>query len=204
MKFYNSIGPNPQVVRIFAKEKNIDLPMQEIDLMAGENRRAPYNTDVNPAGQLPALEMDNGAVITEVTAICEYLEELHPDPNLIGSTPEERAETRMWVRRIDLNILEPMGQGFRYAEGLKLFENRVHCIPQAADDLKATARENLEWLDAQMDGKTYICGNRFSLADIPLFCWLSFMPNVGQELDPKNKNLVAWQKKMAARSSASA
>ena len=204
MKFYNSIGPNPQVVRMFASEKGIDLPSQEIDLMAGENRRAPYNTEVNPTGQLPALQLDNGQVITEVTAICEYLEELHPEPCIIGATPEERAETRMWVRRIDLNILEPMGQGFRYAEGLKLFGDRVHCIPHAADDLKAIAREGLEWLDAQMDGKAYICGDRFSLADIPLYCWLTFMPDVGQPLDPKNKNLVAWQEKVAARPSSSA
>jgi len=204
MKLYNSMGPNPHIVRVFAAEKGIDLPLQKVDLMGGENRRAPYNVDVNPTGQLPALELDNGTCIAEVTAICEYLEELHPDPILIGTNPEERAETRMWVRRIDLNIIEPMGQGFRYAEGMKLFKNRVHCIPQASDDLKATARENLEWLDAQMEGKTYLCGDRFSLADIPLFCWLRFMSSVGQTLDTKNKNIIAWQEKVAARPSISA
>ena len=80
-------------------------------------------------------------MLAEITAICEYVDEKKKDtPSLIGDTPEERAETRMWTRRIDLNIVEPALNGFRFAEGLKLFENRVRCIPEAADGLKATAQ----------------------------------------------------------------
>jgi len=116
MKLYNSVGPNPQVVRMFIAEKGMDIPKQEVDLMGGENRRPPFNSTVNVAGQLPALELDNGKTISEITAICEYLEEVGKGPALIGATPEERAETRMWVRRIDLNICEPMANGFRAAE----------------------------------------------------------------------------------------
>ena len=130
MKLINSVGPNPHVVRMFAAEKGIALELEQIDLMAGENRKEPFLSK-NPSGQSPALQLDNGSYITEITAICEYLDEKFPGRSLLGSTPEERAETRMWTRRIDLNIVEPGANGFRFAEGFKLFQNRIHCIPQA-------------------------------------------------------------------------
>ena len=101
MKLYSSIGPNPRVVNMFTAEKGLDLAKTDVDLRGGENRREPY-LQVNPAGQTPALELDSGDRVTEVTAICEYLEEKHPDPPLIGKTAEERAETRMWTGRVDL------------------------------------------------------------------------------------------------------
>ena len=151
MLFYNSVGPNPRVVRLFMAERGIDLPRTEIDLRGGENRQPPYLAK-NPAGQMPCLELDDGAVITEITAICEYLDEITPGPSLIGATARERAETRMWTRRIDLNIVEPLANGFRFSQGLKLFQNRIRCIPQAADDLKATAQERLAWLDGLIAG----------------------------------------------------
>src|SRR5437868_1896733 len=119
MKLYNSGGPNPRMVRMFMAEKGVSPERVEIDLRGGENRREPY-MKVNPAGQTPALVLDDGTVITEITAICEYVDEIKKDtPSLIGDTPEERANTRMWARRIDLNILEPATNGFRFAEGLK-------------------------------------------------------------------------------------
>ena len=88
MKLYNSIGPNPRMVRMFAAEKGLSLSMVEIDLMGGENRQPDYAGGVNVAGQTPALALDDGQVISEITVICEYLEEKHPTPALIGSTPE--------------------------------------------------------------------------------------------------------------------
>ncbi len=203
MKFYNSIGPNPHVVKMFMAEKGLTLPREEINLMAGENRQAPYVAK-NPTGQMPALELDDGVVLAEITAICEYLDELHPTPPLIGSTPEERAVTRMWARRIDLNIVEPMANGFRYSQGLQLFENRMRCIPQAADDLKAIAKEKLAWLDGQIEGKTWICGDRFTLADILLFCFIEFGAQVGQPVDGANTNIAAWRERVKARPSAAA
>jgi glutathione S-transferase len=206
MKFYNSRGPNPRMVRMFMAEKGIDnIPKVEIDLLAGENRREPYTTKVNPAGQCPALELDDGTVIAEITAICEYLDEVKKDtPSLIGDTPAERAATRMWVRRIDLNIVEPGANGFRFSEGLKMFENRVRCIPEAAEGLKATARDKLAWLDGLMGAKPFVGGNKISLADILLFPFVDFMGNVKQPLDPVNKNLTAWYERMKARPSAAA
>ena len=203
MKFYNSIGPNPRVVKMFMAEKGIDLPKERVDLMAGANRQEPYLSK-NPAGQMPALELDDGVVICEILPICEYVEETHPTPPLIGTDAEQRGVTRMWTRRIDLNICEPLTNGFRFAEGLRLFENRVHVIPQAADDLKAIARERLTWLDGLVAGRQWIVGDRFTLADIHLFVFLQFGAQVGQALDPANKNLAAWKDRVAARPSAAA
>jgi glutathione S-transferase len=204
MKLYNSIGPNPHVVRMFMKEKGIELPTVKIDLMTAENRSEPY-VSKNPSGQCPCLELDDGTYIAEITVICEYLDEVKKDTSsLIGSTPQERAETRMWVRRIDLNICEPMANGFRFAEGLKMFQSRIRVIPEAAEGLKATARDKLAWLDKQMDGKDYVAGKRFTLADILLFCFVDFGNSVGQKLDPALKNLNSWFERVKARPSAAA
>ena len=169
MKVYDSFGPNPRVLRMFLLEKNVDLPKITIDLMGAENRRAPY-TDKNPGGQVPALELDDGRVIGETVAIFEYLEEKYPDPPLIGRTPEERAEARMWQRRVELKITEHLYNGFRFAEGVELFRPRMRVLPEAADGLKATARDNLAWLDGLLQGKQFIAGDRFTMADIPVAC----------------------------------
>ena len=158
----------------------------------------------NPAGQCPALQLEDGRVITEITAICEYLDEKHPNPPLIGTTPEEKAETRMWARRVDLNVCEPMANGFRFGEGLKMFQNRIRCIPQAADDLKATAQDKLTWLDGLMQGKQYLAGNRFTMADILLFSFVDFFGKVGQPINEENKNIKAWYDRVKARPSAAA
>ncbi len=204
MKFYNSVGPNPRMVRMFMAEKGIDIPKVEVDLRGGENRREPY-TKLNPAGQMPALELDDGTVLAEITAICEYLDEKKKDtPSLIGDTPEERAKTRMWARRIDLNIVEPAANGFRFSEGLKLFQNRIRCIPEAADGLKATARDKLAWLNGLMGANPFVCGAKLTIADILLFAFVDFMKQVGQPLDPANANLAAWYERMKARPSAAA
>ncbi|MBC7635344.1 MAG: glutathione S-transferase N-terminal domain-containing protein, partial [Acetobacteraceae bacterium] len=190
MKFYDSVGPNPRVVRIFAAEKGITLDSTKIDLRGGENRQPAYMAK-NPFGQLPALELDNGQVISEITALCEYLDEIGGGTTLIGTNAAERAETRMWVRRIDLNIIEAIGNGFRFGAGLKMFENRIHCIPQAADDFKAIAQEWLVKLDAMIAGRNYIVGDRMTLADILLCVFLEFGAQVGQPINPDNKNIVA-------------
>jgi glutathione S-transferase len=203
MKFYNSMGPNPRVVKMFMAEKGLDIPRVEVDLMGGENRKEPHLSR-NPAGQLPVLELDSGQAIAEIIPICEYIDETHPNPPLVGTTPEERAETRMWTRRIDLNICEPMANGFRFSNGLRLFENRVRCIPQAADDLKAIAKEKLAWLDGLIEGRDFIVGDKITLADILLFGFIEFGAQVGQPLDPANANLSAWRERMAARPSAAA
>ncbi|WP_149537261.1 glutathione S-transferase family protein [Siccirubricoccus phaeus] len=203
MKLYDSIGPNPRVVRIFIAERGIDLPRETLDLMGGENRLPPHLAR-NPMGQLPCLELDDGSHLSEIIPICEYLDEITPGPSLIGATPRERAETRMWLRRIDLNIVEPLINGFRFSQGLKLFKDRVRCIPEAAEGLKAVAQDNLAKLDGLLAGKQFVCQERLTLADILLFAFLDFGNQVKQPINPAFTALVAHHAMMAARPSAQA
>ena len=203
MKFYNSIGPNPRVVKMFMAEKGLDIPRVEVNLMAGENRQEAHLAR-NPSGQTPALELDDGVILSEILPICEYLDEIHPSPPLIGTTAEERAVTRMWTRRVDLNICEPMANGFRFSNGLGLFKDRLYTIPQAADDLKTIAKTKLAWLDGLIAGRDWIVGDRFTLADILLFSFLEFGAQVGQPLEAGNETLTAWQARVAARPSVAA
>jgi len=203
MKLINSIGPNPQVVRTFAAEKGIKLETETIDIMKGENRQAPY-LQKNPAGGSPCLQLDNGMYLSEITAICEYLEDKFPAKPLIGSTPEEKAETRMWTRRIDLNICEPLANGFRYSEGRPMFQSRMTTLPEAAEGLKRIAQEKITWMDGLMAGKEFICGKRLTLADILLYSFLSFGTQVGQPINENNKNIKAWYERMKARPSTKA
>ena len=93
------------MVRMFMHEKGIVLEAIEHDLMGGENRQAPYSSK-NPGAQMPALELDDGSVLAETVVICDYLEELHPEPALIGADAKQRAEARMWDRRIEQRITE--------------------------------------------------------------------------------------------------
>ena len=204
MKLYNSMGPNPHMVRMYAAELGVDLALEDVDLMGGENRQAAFLAK-NPSGQSPALELDDGTVLAEITAICEYLDDITDGKTLIGSTPEERANTHMWTRRVDLNICEPLGNGFRYAEGLQIFESRMITIPEAADGLKRIAQAKLTWLDGQMsDGREFIAGASLSMADILLYSMMVFFAGVGQPLNPENTNVQAWFDRMAARPSAQA
>jgi glutathione S-transferase len=203
MKLFNSVGPNPKVVRMYMAERGIEIDQKEIDIIGGENRQSDY-VKINPGGGTPALELDNGSIIAEITCICEYLDELEGGSSLIGTTPEERAETRMWVRRIDLGILEPLTNGFRYAEGEPMFKDRMTLMTHAASDLKALAQEKITWLDELLNGKDFVCGDRFSLADIMLFVFLEFGMTVAQPLNKDNKNICALFEKIAARPSAKA
>ena len=107
MKLFSGIGPNPKLVRMFLAEKGEAIEVQEVDLMAGENRQSDF-LELNPAGELPALQLDDGTIIAETIPICEYLEETFPEPPLFGLTSEQRAVNRMWARRVDMKIILPM------------------------------------------------------------------------------------------------
>jgi len=191
MKLYISQGTNPKVVEYFLQQKRVEIEKQWIDIAKGENLTEDYLRK-NPLGQMPVLELDSGQCISQITAICEYLEELYPEPSLLGNSPELRAETRMWLRRIDQLILEPLVSGFKYAEGLSYYQSRIYCIPQAAAELKVLAKHNLAWLEQQLRDQPYICGERFSLADIVLFCFLEFAEHAGQPLDQHNLKILSW------------
>jgi len=203
MKLINSFGPNPRTVRMYLAEKGLNIPAVDVDLFSAENRKPPY-TDKNPGGQTPSLELDDGSVLGETVAICEYIEEKHPTPVLVGSNAKERAESRQWQRRVELNITENMYGAFRFGEGLGLFKDRMHCIPAASAELKVSAQKWLQKLDGLIAGRDFIAGNEPRLADIILYTCLDFAKDVGQPLDPANANVMAWFKRMDARPSATA
>lgn len=202
MILYESIGPNPRVVNMFIAEKKMPIERRSIDIMAGENRQADY-LKIHPGGTTPALLLEDGSTLCETVAICEYLEERQPEPALIGETAEARARTRMWVRRIDLTVAEPMTTGFRAAEGRPMFEPRMRVVPaEAAPALKEMAADGLRWIEGQLGGRDWIAGERFTLADILLFSFVEFGSLVGQPLREGLPELAAWRTRVAARPSA--
>ncbi|WP_310497864.1 glutathione S-transferase family protein [Sandarakinorhabdus sp.] len=204
MRFYDSVGPNPHVVRMAAAEKGVTLDTIKIDILAGENRQSDYSAKV-PSGGTPALALDNGLVLSEVTALSEYLDEIGSGPSIIGATPEERCETRMWVRRIDLGYVEPMANGFRAAEGRPMFAPRMTLMDaEGAAQLKAMAREKLLWLDGLLAGRQWVCGDRFTLADILLYCFVKFGATVGQPAPAEAAWVAQWCTRVSQRPSAKA
>lgn len=204
MRLYDSLGPNPQIVRTFAAEKGLTLERVPVDIMAAENRGPGFGR-VNPMGQLPALALDDGRILTEVVAVCEYLEELHPAPSLIGTTAEERAETRMWLRRFDLALVEPFMWGFRATTARALFAPRMTLLSESAGaEVLALVAERLVFLDGLLAGRAFVCGNRFTLADILPGVVLRFAQTVGFALPGGLAFVPGWLERLAARPSLSA
>lgn len=201
MKLIDSFGPNPRIVRMFLLEKGIAVDKDEIDLVGGETHQAAYK-EKNPTGLSPCLQLDDGSYLGETVAICELFEELNPKPPLIGTNPIDRAKTRMWCRRVELYVTEHMFNGFRFGEALDHFQDRVFCVPEAAEGLVAKGRVGREWLDALIGGNEYIAGDRFTLADIFFFCAWDFLKDVGQPIDPDLNNLNKWFQRISERPSA--
>ncbi|HJN03781.1 MAG TPA: glutathione binding-like protein, partial [Alphaproteobacteria bacterium] len=112
--------------------------------------------------------------------------------------------TRQWMRRVELNITENMYNAFRYAEGIDMFRDRLFCIPEAADGLKAKAAGSRKWLDGLIAGRDFVAGDKLTMADVILYCCLDFAKDVGQPLDTDLENLSAWFARMDGRPSASA
>lgn len=201
MLLYDAKSPAPRCLRMFLLEKQLQLPAVTIDVFAGENRQ-PAFLAINPAGQTPALRCDDDSMLAEAVTIAEYLEELHPSPALIGSTPEQRAQTRQWWRRVELNVTEFIHNAYHYAEGLPRFESRIPVLPDAAAGLKAIAQDRLRWLDGMFGPGPYLCGERFSAADIWLYVWLDFALTVNQPFDRNLPHIEPWFARIAARPSA--
>ena len=115
MKLYNSnLAPNPRRVRIFLAEKGVKIPRIEVDLAKLEHKAAEFSA-LNPFQTIPILELDDGTRIAESIAICRYIEELWPEPNLFGLTALERATIEMWQRQLELRLLLPIAQVLRHS-----------------------------------------------------------------------------------------
>ncbi len=176
--YTNSGSPNGQRVGIFMKEKGVDIDKTEIDLRAGENLGADYRAK-NPFGRVPVLQLDDGSYLAESQAICRYLEHLHPEPNLFGEPGVEMAKIEMWSRRVELNLMTPVAQGFRNITGF--FKDREKCVPQWGEVCVEVAREAAGVFDAHLADNRFLMGDRYSIADMTLAILLGFAKNVGQD-----------------------
>lgn len=182
--FTNSGSPNGLRVGVFMKEKGIDIDKTEIDLRAGENLSEDY-LKKNFIGRVPVLELDDGTYLAESQAICRYLEALHPEPNLFGEPGIEMAKIEMWSRRVEINVMTPVAQGFRNITGF--FKDRETCVKEWGEVSVATAREAVEQFDAHLADNQFLMGDRYSIADMTFAILIGFARNVGQDFfDLKN------------------
>ena len=140
--------------------------------------------------------------LSESLVICEYFEDLHPEPVLIGRTPEERAVARMWERRMELEVMLPMLGAFRNSS--PFFQGRITQVPEVVEPHRATARKRMQWVNEILGSQPWVAGDRFTFADITLFCTLDFAGVVGEAYDPALHHVVAWHEKMKARPTAAA
>lgn len=198
----NQFAPNPRRVRIFLAEKGIEVPYEPVDLLQRANR-APEFLAKNPRGGIPVLELDDGTCIAESIAICRYFEALHPEPPLFGTTPREIAEIEMWQRRIELDLLVPVGMV--WIHGSPRTAKLSKQIPEAAEMNRKIVAKQLRWLDGVLAERRFLAGERFSVPDITLLCTLDFATGLVEiPLDPAHTQLARWHAEISARPSARA
>ena len=202
MKLYSSLGPNPRLVRMFLIEKGIEVERVHYDIIGGTNRSPEFGA-INVLQTLPVLELDDGTRLTESLPICEYLEEQQPEPNLIGTTALERAQVRRWLRWFDQDVVVPMTMGFRGGAGRPMFAPRMSVASvEAAAELSALADEKFVWLDGQLGERDHIVLDRFTLADLLVFCFIQFGFTVGWKLPEGTPNLARLVEATGQRPSA--
>jgi glutathione S-transferase len=186
---------------MFLAEKGIEIELEEVDIGKAKNRE-PAFLAINPMGTLPVLELDDGTHLAESLVICEYFEDLQPKPPLFGRTAQERANTRMWERRMELELMYPLLGAFR--NSTPFFKGRITQIPEIVEPFRAAAAKRFAWLDQELGGRDFIAGNEFTAADITLFCTVEFGKAVGEKYDSSLTNLVRWNESVSARPSAAA
>ncbi|MBS0502182.1 MAG: glutathione S-transferase family protein [Burkholderiaceae bacterium] len=197
-------APNPRRVQMFMHEKGITgIDSVPIDLNAGEHRAADYRAKV-PVARVPALELDDGRVLSETRAICSYLEGLHPQPNLMGEGFDERAFIEMHDRRVEWYWLLPIAHCVRHTHpGLAALEQPQ--FPDFGQSQGVKVRESARWLDDVLQKQNWMAGARFTIADITAFCAIEFARlmkfNAGAE---GFAALQAWRDRVAERPSARA
>ncbi|HEY0646362.1 glutathione S-transferase family protein [Phenylobacterium sp.] len=203
MKLYGAPmpAPNPRRVRIFLAEKGIELPETPVDIMKREHKSEEHRAR-NSLGQVPTLELDDGTCISETVAICRYFDEVQPDPPLFGKTPAEKALVDMWVRRMEFTVMGPVGQYWRHAHP---FTAR---LLNQFKDFGESNREHYQgaqkWLDRELDGKPFVAGEAYSMADICLLSTVDFATWIGLPLEPEFANLKVWHDRVSDRPSAGA
>ena len=202
MKLYQAqAAPNCRRVRIFLAEKGVEVPVEQIDLVKGENRQEPYISR-NPMGGVPMLELDDGTFLAESVAICRYFEELHPEPALMGTNAREKALIEMWQRRMELEVAIPIMNCFRNTH--EFFKGRIDQVPEYGEVSKSGALRRLAWLDSELGGREFVAGDRYSIADITALIGIDFGRVVGIKISDDQPNLARWHKATSSRASAKA
>ena len=207
MKFYDfKMAPSPRRVRIFIAEKGMDIETVQVDLGGGEQFGEAFRK-INADCVVPVLELDDGTCISEVLAICSYLEELHPEPNLMGTNAAERASVLMWNTKIEQQGFMAIADAFRnVAERLK---NRAVTgpesyaqIPELAERGRKRATQFFQRLDGQLANSTFVAGDSYSIADISALVVTDFATRVKISLPDDAENLQRWYESVAGRPSA--
>jgi glutathione S-transferase len=203
MKLYDGgRAPNPRRVRVFMAEKGIEVPKEQIDLGALEQRTDAY-TAINPMQRVPALVLDDGTVITESIAICRYFEALQPEPPLFGTSPLDIALIEMWQRRIELHLLFHVSMVFRHLHpAMKQME--VPQVPDWGEANKPRVFAFLHFLDGELKKRDYVAGHDFSVADITAMIAVDFMRVTKLAVPETLTQLKAWYAKVSSRPSAAA
>lgn len=203
MKLYNSAmpAPNPRRVRIFAAEKGIDLPLEEVALAKREHKSDAFR-EKNSLGQTPVLELDDGTTISESVSICRYLEEMHPANPLFGRNALERAQVDMWLRRVEFVLMGPVGNFWRHAHPYTA--KVVKQIPEFGESNREATAAAMRWFDRELEGRDFILGDYFSAADIMALCVVDFAKFAGLDLPDGTPHLHAWHKRVSSRPSAGA
>lgn len=206
MKVYEFEGfPNPARIRIALAEKNLTDQVEfiSVNVPEGEHKSAAFRAK-NPSGLVPALELDDGTVIAECTAITEYLDGLSDTPTLTGATPKERAVVHMMQRRAEAELLDAVATYFHHATpGLGPAIETNQCA-QWGDMQKQRAIAGMRYFDNLLAAQEYIAGDSFSMADITAFAGLAFADFAQIDIPLECGNLRAWRARMAERPSIAA
>jgi glutathione S-transferase len=203
MLFFNSPNPapNPRRVRIFAAEKSITLPSRDLSIPAREHKSDEFIA-LNPRGQTPALQLDDGTVIAESVAICRYLEGLHPQPPLFGTSPKEQALIEMWNRRVEMVLMPPVGAVWVHTH--KFTERLPGRNLEWGESNRPRVDEALRFFDASLEGREFLASDSYSIADILLLTTVDFAGFIGIPLPEELTHLQAWHARVSARPSAAA
>jgi glutathione S-transferase len=203
MLLYQDPGaPNPRRVRMFLHEKGLAFDTVEISI-AGRANLSPEYLVKNPLGLLPVLELADGRVLRESVAICRYLEELHPEPNLFGRDAWERATIEQWNRHAELELFYPITQVFRNTHAF--WQGRIPQAPEFAAIMRDLVRGRMAWLDRDLDRREFLAGDRFTIADITALVALDFGRVAGIRIDAETMpNLKRWRDTVVERPSAKA
>jgi glutathione S-transferase len=203
MKLYDGgRAPNPRRVKVFLAEKGLTVPMEQVDLGKMAHRSAAY-TAINPLQRVPALELDDGTILTESIAICRYFEALHPEPRLFGQGAKDEAMVEMWQRRVEFHLLVPISQVFRHAHSA-MKEMEVPQVPAWAESNKPRVVEFLEILDRELKDRRFIAGDRYTVADITGLVCIDFLKPAKLAVPETLANVKRWHAEVSARPSAKA